>query len=150
MSISRPTHFLINNLEKRWTQNKYRYDDLTKPFRFENVPKTYRFKSSYSREEPPGTYQRQMHPEKQKVQEKEKNVPSDSIGMVSTHLNIQWIIDFLSMWSIHVRCQKLIDKSHTAVLEHQCSPLYISPSLTKKPKHIFFLQIFCNFSITPF
>ena len=54
------------------------------------------------------------------------------------------------MWSIHVRCQKLIDKSHTAVLEHQCSPLYISPSLTKKPKHIFFLQIFCNFSITPF
>ena len=89
MSILRPMHFLINNLEKRWTQNKYRYDDLTKPFRFENVPKTYRFKSSYSREEPPGTYQRQMHPEKQNVQEKEKNVPSDSIGMVSTHLNIQ-------------------------------------------------------------
>ena len=63
-----------------------------KPFRFENVPKTYRFKSSYRREEPPGTYEKQLPYNKQNIKEKEKNVPSDSIGMVSTDLNIRLVI----------------------------------------------------------
>lgn len=52
------------------------------PLRFENVPMTYRFKSSYRREKPPGTYQKQKEPEKQIMKEKVKNVPSDSIGMI--------------------------------------------------------------------
>ena len=87
-----------------------------KPFRFENVPKTYRFKSSYSREEPPGTYQKQLPHNKQIIKEKEKNVPSDSIGMVSTDLDILLVIVSIISWCTNIDFQKVTDKTHRAML----------------------------------